>query len=137
MVARTSVEANVAVIRDVIEAWNRGDMERVYELYDPDAIVRTPPEALEVGPFFGRDAVMDWMRQLRDTVDGTDFFELTSDFRAIADRVVVRVAWKGEGYGPAMSMEMTLLYMVREGRVLELEYFSDHAEALEAVGLSE
>jgi hypothetical protein len=100
-------------------------MDRLRELYDPDAIVRTPPEALETGPFVGRDAIMQWMRQLRETVDSTDSFDVLSDDLAVADRVLVRVAWKGEGYGPPMNMEM------------ELEYLLDHDEALEAVGLRE
>jgi ketosteroid isomerase-like protein len=128
---------NVSVIREVIEAWNAGDMTRVRELYDPDAIVRTPPEVPEAGPHVGRDAVMRFFGQLREAVDARDSFDLVSDSFAVSDRVLVRVAWKGTGSGPAINLEMTLLYTVRRGHVFELEYFLDHAEALEAVGLRE
>ena len=34
-------------------------------------------------------------------------------------------------------MEMTGVYTVRKGRIFAMEFFWDHAEALEAVGLSE
>ena len=34
-------------------------------------------------------------------------------------------------------MEMTGVHTVRKGRILDHEFFWDHAEALEAVGLSE
>jgi ketosteroid isomerase-like protein len=34
-------------------------------------------------------------------------------------------------------MEFTILYTVRKGRILGIEFFWDHAEALETLGLSE
>ena len=34
-------------------------------------------------------------------------------------------------------MESTAAYTVRKGKIVLLEFFWDHAEALEAVGLSE
>jgi hypothetical protein len=36
-----------------------------------------------------------------------------------------------------MNMEMTGVYTMRKGKFLVIEHFWDHAEALEAVGLSE
>ena len=36
-----------------------------------------------------------------------------------------------------MNMEMTSVFTVRKGKILAVEYFWDHAEALEALGLSE
>jgi hypothetical protein len=34
-------------------------------------------------------------------------------------------------------MEFTGVYTVRKGKIFGLEFFSDHAEALETLGLSE
>ena len=34
-------------------------------------------------------------------------------------------------------MEITIAYTLRKGRISGMEYFWDHTEALEAVGLSE
>ena len=34
-------------------------------------------------------------------------------------------------------MEVTAVYNVRNGRIATIEFFRDHADALEAVGLSE
>ena len=34
-------------------------------------------------------------------------------------------------------MELTVVYTVRKGKIVFMEFFWDHAEALEAVGLSE
>jgi ketosteroid isomerase-like protein len=129
-------EENVEVVRRAFEAWNAGDMERLRDLYDPDVIVRGPPGWPEPGPFVGRDAVMRQFQQVRDTFD-EDSLEFVSDFAAIGDRVIVRAAWRMIGRGPEGNMEWTVVYTVRRGLVLGLEFFWDHAEALEAAGLSE
>jgi ketosteroid isomerase-like protein len=55
----------------------------------------------------------------------------------VADRVAVRLTWRGTGRGPGMNMELTCVYTVRKGRIFGQEFFWDHAEALEAAGLQE
>jgi len=129
-------QENVEVIREGIDAWNAGDMDRLRELYDPDAIARSPPGWPEPGPFVGRDAIMQEFSKVRASLD-SDTVERLSDFLTAGDRVIVRTAWKGAGRGPAMDMEFTLAYTVRGGRIFYLEYFWEHADALEAAGLSE
>ena len=115
------------------EAWNAGDMDALRELYDPDIIVRTPEGWPEPGPYVGREAVMRQLEQLRETWDA-DTFELISDFIDVGDRVAVRFIWRGAGHGPESNMELTGVYTVRKGRIFAIEFFWDHAEALEAAG---
>ena len=129
-------QENVEVVRAAFEVWNTGDMDAVRELYHPDAIMRMPEGWPEPGPYFGRDAVMREFGQLRETWDA-DALEVISDLIDVADHVVLRFMWSGAGYGPEANMEFTGVYTVRKGRVLYVEFFWDHAEALEAVGLSE
>ena len=79
---------------------------------------------------------MRQFEQLRETWDA-DALELISDFIDAGDRVVVRFIWRGAGHGPEANMEFTGVFTVRKGRIFAIEFFWDHAEALEAVGLSE
>ena len=79
---------------------------------------------------------MRQLEQLRETWDA-DALEPISDFIDAGDRVVVRFIWRGAGHGPESNMEMTSVFTVRKGRIVYQEFFWDHAEALEAVGLSE
>jgi ketosteroid isomerase-like protein len=127
---------NVEVIRAAFEAWNAGDMDAVRELYHPDVIVRSPESWREPGPFVGRDAVMREFDHLREAWDA-DAAEPISDFIDAADRVVVRFIWHGAGRGPDAGLEMTQVNTVREGKIWAIEYFWNHAEALETLGLSE
>jgi ketosteroid isomerase-like protein len=129
-------QENVNVVRAAYEMWNAGDMDAFRELYDPDVIVRPLPDWSEPGPWVGREAVMRQWEQMRDAWSG-DVVEPISDFIDAADRVVVRQAWRGAGHGPDMNMEMTNVFMVRKGRIVYQEFFWDHAEALETLGVSE
>ena len=129
-------QENVEIVRAADDAWNAGNSDALRELYDPDIVVRVPEDWPEPGPFVGREAVMGWFEQLRDTWDA-DASEPISDFIDAADRVVVRMIWRGAGHGPESNMEFTVVVTVRKGRIFGVEYFWDHAEALEVVGLSE
>ena len=79
---------------------------------------------------------MRWLQQIREAWD-TDAATPISDFIDAADRVVVRWIWHGTGRGPESNMEMTAVFTVRKGRIMGLEFFWDHAEALKTLGLEE
>ena len=79
---------------------------------------------------------MQQLSQARGAFD-SDSLEFLSDLVAVGDRVIVRVGWHGFGRGPQSDMEWTNVFTVRDGRLINVQYFWDHAEALEAAGLSE
>jgi ketosteroid isomerase-like protein len=127
---------NLEVVEAMGDAWNAGDMDALREVYDPDVIVRAPAGWPEPGPFVGREAVMRQWERNREYWD-TDTFEAVGDPIDAGDRVVVRLIWTGVGRGLQTQLEFTAVYTVRKGKVFHQESFWDHAEALEAVGLSE
>jgi len=126
---------NVEVARAVFAAWNTGDMDALRELYDPDVIVRMAENWPEPGPYVGREAVMRQWGQIRDAWD-SDALEPIGAFIDAADRVVVRHIYRGAGHGPESNMELTVVFTVRKRRVFYQEFFWDHAEALETLGLA-
>ena len=79
---------------------------------------------------------MRGFERMRETWDA-DAAETITDFIDAGDRVVARFIWRGTGHGPAFGLEVTAIYTLRKGRIFLVEYFRDHAEALEALGLSE
>ena len=129
-------QENVEVVREQFEAWNAGDMDAFRELCDPEVVMHHVNDWPEPGPTVGREAVMRFIDQLRDTWDA-DTFEPISDFIDVGDRVAVRFVWHAAGHGPQAKMELTGVYTVRNGKLLAIENSWDHAEALEAAGLSE
>jgi ketosteroid isomerase-like protein len=129
-------QENVEVVKVNFDLWNAGDMDAWRDLFAPDGIMRNPEGWPEPGPQVGREAVMRFLQQLRDTWDADDL-EVISDYTDIGDRVAVRFIWHGAGSGPDADLEMTGIYTVRKGKIVFLEFFWDHAEALEAVGVTE
>jgi ketosteroid isomerase-like protein len=129
-------QENIEVVRTYLKLWNAGDMEGVRELHDPDAVMEIPPDWPEPGPFVGRDAVVRQLNQARAAFD-SDSVEFLSDLVAIGDRVIVRTGWHGSGRGPQSEMEWTNVFTIRDGRFINVRYFWDHAEALDAAGLRE
>jgi ketosteroid isomerase-like protein len=129
-------QENGEVVRTYIKVWNAGDMEGVRELHDPGVVMVVERDWPEPGPFVGREAMMRHLRQARDAFE-SDSLEFLSDLVAMGDRVIGRVAWHCVGRGPQSDMEWTNVFTIRDGRILNVEYFWDHAQALEAAGLSE
>ena len=129
-------QENVEIVRAGFRAWNAGDMDAFREQYDPDVILRTVEGWPEPGPYVGREAVMRLFEQNRVTWDANTV-EAISDFIAGVDRVAVRMTWRGAGHGPEMNLETTNVITVRKGKFVYQEFFWDHAEALETLGLSE
>ena len=129
-------QENVEIVRALFEVWNAGDMDACRELYHPDVILRTVKDWPEPGPYVGREAAMEFFEELRANWDRDVGVPIT-DFVDAGDRVAVRYAWRGTGHGPDLDMELTLVFTMRKGRIFYQEFFWDHAEALEAAGLSE
>jgi len=127
---------NVEIVRASFAPWNAGDMNAYQDLYDPHAVLRTPEGWPEPGPYFGREAVMRELEHMRSAWD-TNSAEVISDFIHVGDRVAVRFILRGVGQGPRVAQEMTALFTVRNGKILALEAFWDHAEALGCLGLEE
>jgi ketosteroid isomerase-like protein len=77
---------------------------------------------------------MKQLNQARAAFD-RDSVEFLSDLVAVSDRVVVRRAGTASDVAPQSDMEWTNVFTVRDGRILEVQYFWDHADALEAARL--
>jgi ketosteroid isomerase-like protein len=128
-------QENVEHVKAILAAWNARDMRALSELYDTHVVVRYAeewPEGSE--PTMGRETMMrQWERQregFADTIEPISFIDA-------GDRVIVRQIWRAVGRGPDLNLEVSTINTVRNGKTILLEFFWDHAEALEAVGLTE
>ena len=129
-------QENVEIVRAAYETWNAGNMDALREMYDPDAmLVRGLEGWPETFPIVGREAVIAYFEQLRETWDSDNVETVRLD--DAGDSVVVRTIWHGHGHGPEMNLEWSVVSTLRRGKIFFLEYYWNHADALEAVGLAE
>jgi ketosteroid isomerase-like protein len=133
-ILRSVERENIETLRAAFAVWSAGDMEAVSEYYDPDAIPRPPPGWPEPGPFVGRDAVVRQLGEIRGTWNADEI--TVGDVAAAGDRVAFQFRFRGVGRGPVAQMDATFVVTLRNGKIHYAEYFWDHAEALEALGLS-
>ena len=132
-------QENVEIVRSGWDAWTRGDIDGIFEAWDPEVVwdlthFRDWPDRIYRGHEGVRRFLSDWL-ELWDAYEvGVDAI-----LAAPGDRVVA-LAWqrgKGRESGLPMEMEWAQIATIRGGRVTRVENFDKREEALEAAGLRE
>jgi ketosteroid isomerase-like protein len=126
-------EENLDLIRAGFAAHNRGDLDALTQVYDPDVVFET----LLLGTHHGNEAIRLIYEENQKTLSGytVDPMELIE-----AGGQVVAVA-QVTGVGPASQIAMedrdrfAFLFTIKNGRVVREQAFRNREEALEAAGL--
>ncbi len=132
-------QENVELVRSSAEAYAAGDIDGYLDSMAED--VEICPDAsrfVETAPFRGREEFRRFIADIDESWEGGGRAEIKEVLPA-GDRVVVRADWGGTGRvsGIDLRSTLTVIYTVRDGQIVKLKYFFDHAKALEAAGLSE
>ena len=123
------------MVRDWNEAWNRGDIDQLVSVLDPDVEWRTS------GAFPGLDPVYtghDGFRRFwREFVEPWESFQIrTQELRDCGDRVLGLGYFEGRGRDGLEAHRPTAsVWTFRAGRARVVQVYGDPNEALEAVGL--
>ena len=133
-------QGNIEVVRQAIEAFNRGDLERFVETvpFDDQTVeYHEYPEFIEVGVFRGRDAIEQHWQQFLDAFEGYRFD--IEELIDADDEVVVFTHQHGRGKesGLAFELRSAWVFTFRDGKLTRIRTYPDRARALAAVGLSE
>jgi len=131
------VGGNAEVVRSLIDALNRDDVDSAVEHVDPEAELRPLRARLEGGRYRGRDGLREMNADLRADWDELRF-EIEELRETGADAVGVRgrLTARGRISGIDMAVPMGLLLRIREGRLVYWETFSDPDDAFGPRGSS-
>jgi ketosteroid isomerase-like protein len=127
-------QENVATIREIYDAFGRGDLPAIVERVTADVVWHDPgpPAVPHAGTYHGREGVAQFFMRVGETLEFEDF--QPSDFLAAGDGVVVlgslraRVLETGRSYDNDWAMAWTL----RDGKVARFQVYEDTAVELEA-----
>ena len=127
-------EENLERIRAGFAAHNRGDLDALVELYDPEVVFET----LLLGTHHGNEAIRLIYEENQKTLSGyaVEPVELIDS----GDQVVAVAEVKGVGPVSQIAMDgdqFAFLFTIRNGRVVREQAFRNRDEALEAAGLRE
>ena len=130
-------EENVEVMRASVAAFNRGDLETGLKDFDPYVVIRFDPTWPENRPRVGGDAARSFFDDLAAMVGTGE--TVIEDLIDAGDRVVIRnrARFRGRQSGIEDEIVFSQLATFRDGKIIMLEFFFDHASALEAAGLLE
>jgi ketosteroid isomerase-like protein len=130
-------QQNVEVVRRLYEAWQRDGYGVVPELMDPEIEFVNPAYAVEPGTRHGYDGFAAAARSLASVY--SDYRVTAVEFFDVGDRVAVRATVSTRSSGRDVPIEANRGYVFdfRDGKVIRFAWFSDPAEALASVGLSE
>jgi ketosteroid isomerase-like protein len=132
-------QENIEVVRRAYAALSRGDADTLRGLAVPELVVDFSRRLLEPVVMRDRDAALAWLGRTRDTWDDWPTWE-PQELLDSGDKVValIKTSARGKGSGIAVEANVWNLWMLRDGKLVELIYFGDdRAAALEAAGLSE
>ena len=133
---------NADVVRRFIEALGRtqgsDDWQPVLAELDPDAEIDDLDISLDTDLYRGQDRVRKWVGVWNEAWESWRVEDL--EIRPVGeDRVIalflMRV--KGKGSGIELSRHDAVVCSLRAGKIVEIGYYNDQQQALEAVGLPE
>ncbi len=128
-----------AVVRDLLDAWDRGDTDAIVAYTDPEVVIDATRRVFNPKVYEGADGVREMIAEVNEVWEGLravdlEYIEAPDGRLVVAGQMVAR----GTGSGVETSQPMAGVWTVRDDRVVRWELgFVDRAKALEAVGMSQ
>jgi ketosteroid isomerase-like protein len=121
------------IARRGIEAYNRGDVDAVFELAADDVEFVVPDSMANSGTYVGREGFESMMRQWEEAWD--EFRVEIVDLIEEGDAVVVSVTQYGRGRGSGIETQMRAAHLMRfrDGRLSRWRLCESTDEALRQV----
>jgi ketosteroid isomerase-like protein len=132
-----ATEQELENLRAGYDAFNRGDIDALMELLDPDIEWHQDASvAPDADVFRGQEGTERFFAAIR-----TDFEHLEFEPEEIidaGDQVVVVAAARGRGKasGAVVEGRFTHLWTIRDGKAVRAIFYADHEKALVDAGLS-
>ena len=128
-------ESNEQRLRAGYEALRRGDYEAIRDLLDPKILLLDRPEAPDARSYHGFEGMLTTLRDTSDTFE--DFRLDPKRFFEHDDKIVVLLSMTGRGRTSGVPVEEHIahLWTMRDGLAVELQAFTELADALQAAGL--
>jgi uncharacterized protein len=127
---------NVELLRRSAEHFERTG-EPLWETMDPEIEIHDH-DLPNAGPYRGHDGWRAWMANFAEAWES--FAAAPEEYIDAGDDkvvVVLRVSARGKASGASVERLDGLVWTVRGGKTVRLDYYNSRAQALEAAGLRE
>lgn len=129
-------EENVAIVRRMYDAHDRGDADAALACFDPE-VVMDASHRVDGRVGHGREELVAILTEWLETWN--DFREEIEEVRDLGHRVLVISTQRGRGRGSTIEWEnrFAMLYEVQGGKITRWTVYDDLHQALKAAGLQE
>ena len=129
-------QENVEIVRQLYEAFDRGDAEVALTYFDA-AVVMDASHRVDGRIGHGQRELISILAEWLGAWD--DWREEIEEVRDLGDRVLVTSTQRARGKGSGIEWEnrFAMLYELQSGKITRWTIYDDLREALEAAGLSE
>ena len=123
-------------IRRAYEVWNESGPEALTdEFWADDVVYREGPGWPNAGVYEGRDAALARIRSLVDLLGPMEV--ALDELVEVGDgRYVACTRMVGQGADAPYTQSFAVVHRLRDGLIVEADYYLDRAQALQAVGLA-
>ena len=127
---------NVRIVRRLYAAWNASDVETALSLLDPAVEWVNPDYAVEPGTRRGHEGFVTVLRNLDSSFDS--YGHVLGEVVDLGDRLLWHTVFhaRGRDSGAQVDVAEQHLWTLRDGKIVELRWFHDAAEAEEAAAAS-
>ena len=129
-------DENVELVRGRFAAALTGDWETALAALDAGVEIHDFDIPDAAGVYRGHDGYRAWVERWTEGWESTRMED--PEIRAVAADCVValfRMFARGAHSGLELEREDAIVYRIRGGRIVRIEYFNDQARALDAAGL--
>ena len=129
-------QENVEVVRALLEAFNKGDVDAMLGLATDDVDVRPPSHLLDGIVFRGHAGTRAWMERAAETWRELEVVSAQL-LGTVGEHVVMAQDVRSTGHDSGVLVEHRYIYVytLRDGKVAAAIAYPGETEALEAVGL--
>jgi hypothetical protein len=129
-------DANIALVQSLYAAFQRGDIAAIAGAAVPDTVWQVHGRTQDhpaIGVYKGPEGIQKFFGIIAETEEVSAF--APRDFYAADDKVFVRgnYTWTMRKTGKPVSCEWLHMLMIRDGKLLGFEEFTDTAQFAEAV----
>jgi ketosteroid isomerase-like protein len=123
----------VEIVRQVFEAFNTEDIERILPFVHPDLEAEIPPEvSAEPDTYRGHSGMRRYFQTFQDAMDEIRFEP--EQLWDVGESVVValRLTAKGRQTAIAVEQRTAAIWTIRDGKVIRVRAYASPSEALVA-----
>jgi ketosteroid isomerase-like protein len=127
-------DPKVELVRELLERFNRGDRDAIFELLSEDFVTEVPPSmSAEPDVYEGHAGVGRYLDAFEGLIEEVRFEAV--EFHLEGEQVIVDLVLKGRGVASGIAVEQraAVVHWIADGKITRMQPFPDVEAARDAL----